>query len=422
MKLLVSAQRLQIGGTQTNAIEIAALLRDRHGFDPLIWAAPGPMLALLKKRELPFVAAPDVRIHPSRMRMRALRRLVEREKPDLIHAWDWWQALDAYFGVYLPMRVPLVVTDMMMDLTRVLPRTVPTTFGTPDVVAAARKAGWTRAELMLPPIDTIGDAPGVPGGPAFRQALGIAEDELAVISVSRLANGKTDGLYQAIGVVRSMPEDRKIRLVIVGDGTEKPALEALARDCNAHLGRPAVILTGSIIDPKPAYAAADIVLGMGGSALRAMSMAKPMVLLGEIGFAKIFSPDTRAAIHATGMYGWVDGDRSDRRLREALATLRDDAGLRAELGRFGRRYVVENYSLEAVTARFADFCLEARDARPSFGKEAAALAKTSYYYLRERRFWCPSRDADPRDEVVALRPDDAPKQTPAPRAMARELL
>jgi hypothetical protein len=42
VKLLVFAHRLEIGGTQQNAIELAATLRDRHGFEPVLYAEPGP--------------------------------------------------------------------------------------------------------------------------------------------------------------------------------------------------------------------------------------------------------------------------------------------------------------------------------------------------------------------------------------------
>ncbi len=131
MKVLVCGHRLELGGTQVNAIELAASLRDRHGMEIVFVATPGPALDLLEARELRFVAAPDARLHPSPARMRALRGLVASERPDLVHAWDWWQGLEAWCALHLPSGLPLVVTDMMMDLTRVLPREVPTTFGVP---------------------------------------------------------------------------------------------------------------------------------------------------------------------------------------------------------------------------------------------------------------------------------------------------
>ena len=129
MKILVYAHRLELGGTQVNAIELAAALRDLHGHDVTLFATPGPMVNLVEEKGLRFLPAPEAWLHPSPVRMRALRGVVRSERPDLIHVWDWWQCLDAFYSVHLPMRIPMVVTDMMMDLTRILPKRLPTTFG-----------------------------------------------------------------------------------------------------------------------------------------------------------------------------------------------------------------------------------------------------------------------------------------------------
>jgi len=47
----------------------------------------------------------------------------------------------------------MIVTHMMMSLTRLLPKELPTTFGTPELVDQARAAGRRRVELVLPPVD-----------------------------------------------------------------------------------------------------------------------------------------------------------------------------------------------------------------------------------------------------------------------------
>ncbi|MBK8185465.1 MAG: glycosyltransferase [Candidatus Competibacteraceae bacterium] len=91
MKILVYAHRLEVGGTQVNAIELATALRDLHGLEVVMFAQPGPMVRLIEEKGLCFLPAPDARFHPSLARMRALSDAVRREKPDLIHAWDWWQ-------------------------------------------------------------------------------------------------------------------------------------------------------------------------------------------------------------------------------------------------------------------------------------------------------------------------------------------
>ena len=131
MKVLVFGHRLEIGGTQTNAIELAASLRDNYDAEVVFFATPGPMLELVIQKELKFIAAPDVRLHPSMARMKTLRAAARQFRPDIIHAWDWWQGLEAYLATHISMHQPILISDMMMELTRVIPKSIPTTFGIP---------------------------------------------------------------------------------------------------------------------------------------------------------------------------------------------------------------------------------------------------------------------------------------------------
>ena len=393
MKLLVFAHRLELGGTQVNAIELASVLRDRHDFDVVFHAAPGPLEALVREKGLRYVPAPDVRLHPSPARIRALRALVRQERPALIHAWDWWQGLEAYCGVHYPQGVPLVISDMMMSLTRVLPRQVPTTFGFAALARQAKRAGFRRTAVLAPPVDVQANAPGAVEADGFRRRAGLRAGEIVVVSVSRLSDYmKSEPLVRAIEVMREVGQRLPLRLCIAGDGEARPRLQRLADETNRALGRDAVVLVGPMIDPRPAYEAADIMLGMGGSALRGLAFGKPLVVVGEAGMAKTFTPRSAPEFLDGGMYGRGDGSPDNRSLAQALGQLGADADLRAGLGQFGRDFVVRNHGLEAMGERLAAFCREA--AEPAAARRPAALdaARTAYFYLRERRFLVPSRD------------------------------
>lgn len=418
MKILISAHRLQIGGTQVNAVELAAELRDRHGFDVVVWATPGPLLSLVEQKRLPFVAAPDVSIHPSLARMRALQALVRKEQPDLVHAWDWWQALDAFFGLYLPMGVPLVISDMMMELTRVLPMTIPTTFGTPLVRDCAALAGWRHTDLLLPPVDTEQNSPDSADGRKFRQALGLGESSIVLVTVSRLAGMKADSLERSIRIVGDLGRNLPLSLVIVGNGTERSRLEALGKDVNMTLGRDAVAFTGSLVDPRPAYAAADVIIGMGGSALRGMAFGKPVIVVGDGGFADVFSPETEAGFYRSGMYGW-SRTASDTALRNAISMLAEDRGLRDKLGKFGRAFVAEHHSLGAVSDRFARFARTAAALQPARDIALRDAARMAYVYVRERRFWYPSRDKVDFDKHLVTTSTDQDRNVRHPLPFSR---
>ncbi|MBP2291425.1 glycosyltransferase family 4 protein [Azospirillum rugosum] len=398
MKILIFAHRLEIGGTQFNAIELGAALRDQHGFDVVLWATPGPMLSLIERKGLRYVAAPDARLHPSPTRMQELRALVRQEKPDLIHAWDWWQGLEAYYATHLPMKVPLIVTDMMFDFNRVLPKAVPTTFGTPQLVERAAKSGWKRPELLLPPVDVVQNAPDAVDARPFKEQFGVRDDEITLVTVSRLAEFmKADGIIRTVEAVRRLGRHMPLKALIVGDGTARSRLQAMADDVNAELGRSAVVLTGPLDDPRPAYAAADIVIGMSGSVMRAMAIGKPVIIQGWSGFAAVFSPDTAPTFHYTGMYGTGDGDPSNQCLSDAICRLAEDASLRTELGRFGRDFILQHHALDVVAPRLAQFCRSACEEAPRLPVIAKDALRTAMIYCRERRFLSASRDLLPTD-------------------------
>jgi glycosyltransferase involved in cell wall biosynthesis len=349
MKILVYAHRLEWGGTQVNAIELSAYLRARFGHDVVLVATPGPMLDFAIEKKLRFIPVPDAHVHPSLGRMRALRDAVRREQPDVIHAWDWWQCLDAYFAVHLPHGIPMLVSDMTMTVSRFLPKTLMTTFGTPELVERACEAGRRRVDLLVPPVDVAINAPGAVDPLCFRRKHAVRPDEVLLVTVSRLVKAmKSEGLYRTIDAVGQLGTGVPLRYLIVGDGDAKADLQVAADKTNARLGRQAVVLVGPLLDPRQAYAAADIVVGMGGSALRGMAFAKPVIVVGERGFAMPFHRATAADFYYTGMYGLGSGSPDNAALAQHIREWAFDARIRERVGTHSRHFVVERFALEAV--------------------------------------------------------------------------
>lgn len=394
MKILVFGHWLEVGGTQVNAIELASALRDVHGHDVVYFATPGPMRALVEEKGLRYLPAPAADLHPSPARMRALYHALRRERPDVLHAWDWWQCVDAYYVAHLLLRVPMVVTDMSMGLVRLLPKALPTTFGTPALAEQARAAGRGRAEVLLPPVDVRANAPGAADPGPLRRRHGLRDEDLVLVAVSRLSTFmKAEGLVRTVDAVRQLGRELPLRLLVVGDGEARPRLEALAAAVNAELGREAVILAGPLLDPRPAYAAADLVVGMGGSALRGMAFGKAVLVVGERGFSAPFSPATAEGFLHGGIYGVGDGDAGNARLAAHLRSLAGDRAALRALGDFGRGFVTAHFALPHVAARLEGILSAAARERPRLGAAAADGLRTGAVWLRERRFLRPEWNA-----------------------------
>ncbi len=80
-------------------------------------------------------------------------------------------------------------------------------------------------------------------------------------------------------------------------------------------------MTGQMTDPRDAYAAADIMLGMGGSALRAMAFAKPLVVQGERGYWRLLTPESLDFFLDKGWYWLGDGSDGAPLLEQILVDL-----------------------------------------------------------------------------------------------------
>ena len=351
MKVLVFTHHLEIGGSQVNAIDLAAATRDIYGHEIVVFATPGPAAALVADRGLRLIEAPKPRAHPSPAMSRSLIAAVRREKPDVVHAWDWPQALDAYYGVHLPLRVPLAVSIMSMVVLTSVPQHIPITMGTEELVDEARRRRQGPVELLEPPVDTARDNPTAVDPSEFEQQWGLDDSAVNVVVVSRLVKWlKQESLERAIDAIELLAPEHTARLVIVGDGSAAAELQSRADAVNARLGRNAVILTGALIDPRPAYAAADVMIGMGGSILRGMAFGKPCIVLGEQGFSDVFEPSTAKMFFWQGYYGLGDGDLSPEPLAHQLRRLVASPDLGAELGRFSLDTIEQRYALAPLAA------------------------------------------------------------------------
>ncbi|WP_229068337.1 glycosyltransferase [Actinoplanes sp. DH11] len=356
MRLIVGLHHLELGGSQLNALDLAVAMRD-HGHEVAVFGnytdRPGPMADRVRDNGLPLIAErhPAERLGrtmPARPALsRAIARAARDFRADLLHVYEFSVGLDAFYGAHVRRGIPIVTTIYGMRVPRWMPRYGEIIVGTQQLVdeAAAFRA---RPTLIEPPVNTDHDDPAKADVPAFRAQHGIAPGEILISVVSRLEpDMKAEGILRTIRAV-GLLDDSRVRFLVVGGGPSFDDVAAEAERVNTALGRPAVIMAGSMEDPRPAYAAADIMVGMGGSALRAMAFGRPLVVLGIKGFFLGAGPLTAEHFLREGFYGIGTGDVDAAPLAAELRTLIDDPALRAERGAWGRRLVLDRFSLTAA--------------------------------------------------------------------------
>lgn len=356
MRILVHLNSLELGGTQLNAVDFAVAAR-AHGVESILLGAQGTLTPSPNLVDYAGERGVPVEVYDPVGGMRGhaaqLSDLVDRLHVDLIHVYGMWGAARAVFwGPARFGRTPWVQTVYEMSVTPVVLRHMPLIVGTGYLLDEhADRPG--RTVLVSPPVDLERDAPALTGLPDLRRAAGLGAGPLLGI-VSRLdSNMKAFSIGVAIDAMRSLG-DTGATLAIVGGGDAEEHLRERARRVNDSLGREAVRLLGPMIDPRPAYAAADVMLGMGGSAARSLAFGKPLVVQGEAGWSQTFDRDSADAL-ARASY-WSPDSVADPvgDLVGAVRALLDDPVRRAELGVFGREFATARFGLPAMTAQLCD--------------------------------------------------------------------
>jgi glycosyltransferase involved in cell wall biosynthesis len=347
VKILVYPHAAEIGGSQINAVDLAGAVRDL-GHEVVVTSEAGPLVDRVRALGLEHLELPTRRRRPSPAVAAQIDRWVVERGIDVVHGYEWPPVFDALL-TRQRRGTATIGTVMSMSVVPFLPRTVPLFVGTAQIAEQATAAGHRRVLLLEPPVDTATDHPAVDPGD-FRRTHGLDSDTVLVGMVCRLVPDlKLEGLLAACDAVGQLAaEGRPVQLVIAGDGRSRDEIQVRAEAANAAAGRRVVVLTGQLADPAPAYAASDVLIGQGGSALRGMAFGKPIVVVGEQGFSELLTPDVEALFLHQGWFGIGPGTRGGGvpALREALRFLVDDRGERVDLGAYARKLVVGRFGMD----------------------------------------------------------------------------
>jgi glycosyltransferase involved in cell wall biosynthesis len=419
VKVLVYPHTMEIGGCQLNAVETAGAVRDR-GHDVSVISRPGPLVELVRQLGLTHIPL-DPRAHkrPSPRAAAHLTRLVREQKFDVVHGYEWPPGVEAFAGPGLRLRLPVVCTVYSMAIAPFLPHTMPLIVGADNIRLRAETNGHAQVTLVEPPVDVHANAPGFSPG-SFRADLGLDAAVPLLVTVSRLAPElKLEGILAACEAVGEIAADgTPLQFLIAGDGPARGEVEQAAAAANARAGGRAVILAGQLADPRPAYAVADLAIGMGSSASRALAFAKPLIVQGECGFWELLTPDSAPMFHRQAWYG-IGRDEGDRqagaiRLEKILRGLLDDRAAWPRLGEYGRKMAVERFSLEHAAAVHEEIYLAARESPPP---SAARLADDTlrsgaglFTYKVNCKFqkWRGSAPVEDFNTVSAIRRQEVP--------------
>lgn len=376
LRVLVCPHELVTGGSQLTAIAFAERLRDR-GHEVEVYAPPGPLVDLVRRQGLAYREAP-VSDPAGPRAVLAMSREIGRFGPDIVHTFESAPTVSSAAASLLrPHRT--VTTMLSMEVPDYVPSHAPLLVGTAALAEEAR-AGRDEVHLMEPPIDVDHDAPG--DMRAARAAWGVPADAFVVAVVGRLSaeHQKAAGVAAVIAEMAADPDLPPTVLLVAGSGDEADRVRDAADGAAASSDRLDVRLLGDVADPRSVYDAADVVFGMGSSALRAMAHAKPLIVQGRDGFFQLLSPETAPTFLAQGFFGV--GSTGEGFL-DILRGLRDEVR-RTESARFGYALVRERYALSTAVERLEDIYATELRRRRHRGESARSIVVSLLRFARYR--------------------------------------
>ena len=154
-------------------------------------------------------------------------------------------------------------------------------------------------------------------------------------------------LINAFAAIISGNKPNSLRLVIVGDGPERPRLEAaaIASDQSAN-----ILFTGALSTPEQAYTAMDVFALSSDTEQMPLSLLEAMAC--ELPVAALAVGDVRDMVaEANRPYIAAAGD--EKGFRDNLRALITDSELRTILGQANRKVALERFDQKLMVDRYA---------------------------------------------------------------------
>ncbi len=237
--------------------------------------------------------------------------------------------------------------------------------------ALVEKTGLREGDIEVIParldftsmLERVSDDNGTSYG-RFREKYNLPPSSKILLRIARVSRKYKGGLLQGADAAAQLhKEGYDVRFVHIGyvppeNREDFEEVRARFSDINRAAGTTLAVSVQDEAPRAPDYLGlADIVMGLGRTAFEGMLFEKPVVLLGELGYAGLVGRDDTEQLAFYNFAGRhlekaKPYGQSVTELTNALRELLEDEALRAQVGEFGKRYVLENLDANAAAARY----------------------------------------------------------------------
>ena len=358
LKILMTTMGLGIGGAETHIIELASELK-RRGFDVSIASNGGVYVREIEEQGIRHFQIPMNRRNAFHMVKSyfLLRKLIGREKPDIVHA---HARIPAFICGLLSksLRFPFVTTAHwvfetgggLKYLTNWGQKTIAVSEDIKEYLIKNYKIPESDIFVTINGIDTEKFSSRTSGSAIIRE-FQLDVTRPVITSVSRLDRDRALAAEQLIGLAPTLDSCLPgVQLLIAGGGDMYDELKAKADTVNSDLGRRIVTMTGPRTDISEIIAAGDIFVNVSRSALEAMASEKPVILAGNEGYIGLFSKENQqAAQEGNFCCRGFPMSTEERLLEDIVRCFNMPQAERAALGAYARDFILSEYSVSRMT-------------------------------------------------------------------------
>lgn len=349
---MLSLMKLDIGGAETHVVELAKELK-RRGHNVIVTSNGGVYAQELEKSGIKHYTVPLQNKNPFNVikAYSLLKKIIKDEKINIVHS---HARIPSFIlgKLHKKMKFPFVTTAHWVFTTKYGLKYI-TDWGQQTVAVSEDIKKYLMDNYGIPEenivvtingIDTDKFSPSTDASEIMRE-FGFTENDNVIVYVSRMDKDRSLAAKQLIEASDSL-KDRidNLKLLIVGDGNDFETVRSMADS------RPYVKLAGGRTDINRLVAAGCLFVGVSRAALEAMAAAKPVIIAGNEGYIGLFDSSKLGV--------GIDTNFCCRGCEESSAELIKndierffgmDEEQRRELGVYGRKLIIENYSVIKMT-------------------------------------------------------------------------
>ena len=296
MKILILTDSLDVGGAETHIESLVKeLISANH--EPIVASADGRIFQNLKNAGVRVILLPRInknkkssKITRSALHLRKtfayIAKIVNRERPDIVHAHTRRTAFCAHF-ICKAAKIPLIVTAHALFLMDFFKKSLSkwgdyTIAVSEDIKKHLIQNGVKSSQITV--IYNGVNLPERPKSPLFSPCQA-ERTHSKIIFVSRLDSDSSLGAYLLCKIAPKLAKKyENLQIIIVGGGTEYENILKISKKINAKFNRELIFPTGYLDNPSNLFDKNALFVGVSRAALEAMAHTLPVILLGNEGY------------------------------------------------------------------------------------------------------------------------------------------